>query len=309
MDESLSFESFLNGAKKVAHRAMDDHGRGDYGEFALHAGVAIELLCKAVLVSKNPIYIAEMKGSAEMLFHLGGHHTANKVRTIGASEAIARLRTLGILPVDRQLDLLIDLRNGVAHAASGDQGKALLSTLAATVATLHEEMGHPLKPFWERWTEPARVAIDQAASKVHRDVRVRISQALHRFNDRFEGLPEQARDLVLRAPMTPYDEQLPVTRDDGRRVVLRLAGTECPACTSKASVFFDEQAESPNALLMVPRSLKCFTCGLTLDTVEEIHASGARVKPLMFPSREYVAVEFGETHQGGHPEPRPEQGF
>ncbi|GHF02789.1 hypothetical protein GCM10018785_75570 [Streptomyces longispororuber] len=76
MDDSLSFESFLAGAKKAAHRAMDDHGRGEYDEFALHAGVAIESLAKAVLISKNPIYIAEMKGSAEMLFHLGGHRTA-----------------------------------------------------------------------------------------------------------------------------------------------------------------------------------------------------------------------------------------
>ncbi|MFF9573187.1 hypothetical protein, partial [Streptomyces sp. NPDC014685] len=46
------------------------------------------------------------------------------------------------------------------------------------------------------------------------------------------------------------------------------------------------------------RSLKCFTCGLTLDTLDEIHAPGVRVKPLMFPSQEYVAAEFGATHQG-----------
>ncbi|MGW3956674.1 hypothetical protein ACWEKM_38540 [Streptomyces sp. NPDC004752] len=106
MDASLTFESFLEGAKKAAHKAMDDHGRGEYDEFALHAGVAIERLAKAVLVSKNPVYIVEMRGSAEMLFHLGGHRTASKVRTIGAVEAISRVRTLGILPVDRQLDLL-----------------------------------------------------------------------------------------------------------------------------------------------------------------------------------------------------------
>jgi HEPN domain-containing protein len=53
MDDSLSFESFYEGAKKAAHRAMDDHGRGGYDEFALHAGVAVEKLAEAVLVSKN----------------------------------------------------------------------------------------------------------------------------------------------------------------------------------------------------------------------------------------------------------------
>lgn len=39
MDDSLSFEGFYEGAQKAAHRAMDDHGRAEYDEFALHAGV------------------------------------------------------------------------------------------------------------------------------------------------------------------------------------------------------------------------------------------------------------------------------
>ena len=33
---------------------MDDHARGEYEEFALHAGVAVEKLVKAALVSMNP---------------------------------------------------------------------------------------------------------------------------------------------------------------------------------------------------------------------------------------------------------------
>ncbi len=55
MDASLTFESFLEGAKKAAHKAMDDHGRGEYDEFAaLHACVAIERLAKAVLGLEEP---------------------------------------------------------------------------------------------------------------------------------------------------------------------------------------------------------------------------------------------------------------
>ena len=55
MKDLFSTESFYQGAKKAAHRAMDDHGRAEYDEFALHAGVAVEHLAKAVLFSKNPI--------------------------------------------------------------------------------------------------------------------------------------------------------------------------------------------------------------------------------------------------------------
>ncbi|MGW4516417.1 hypothetical protein ACWEO4_31515 [Streptomyces sp. NPDC004393] len=95
MDDSLSFESFFEGAKKAAHRAMDDHGRTEYDEFALHGGVAFERLAKAVLVSKNPTYLVEMRtGNSDMLLHLGGDLDleGKKVRTVGAKEAIERLR-------------------------------------------------------------------------------------------------------------------------------------------------------------------------------------------------------------------------
>ncbi|MFD0068723.1 hypothetical protein ACFVJ9_48285, partial [Streptomyces sp. NPDC127574] len=98
MNDSLSSESFFQGAKKAAHRAMDDHGRPEYDEFALHAGVAVEKLAKAVLVSKNPVYIAEIRNnSADMVLHVGGHLQLDeeRVRTVGASEAIKRLQKIG----------------------------------------------------------------------------------------------------------------------------------------------------------------------------------------------------------------------
>ena len=71
MNDSLSAESFYQGAKNAAHRAMDDHGRPEYDEFALHAGVAVEKLVKAVLAAKNPVYFAEIRSnSADMVMHL-----------------------------------------------------------------------------------------------------------------------------------------------------------------------------------------------------------------------------------------------
>ncbi|WP_282794092.1 hypothetical protein [Streptomyces sp. CC224B] len=53
MDDSLSFESFLAGAKKAAHRAMDGHGRGEYDEFAcsLELNTQQEIFASGVRVS------------------------------------------------------------------------------------------------------------------------------------------------------------------------------------------------------------------------------------------------------------------
>ncbi|GGS45429.1 hypothetical protein [Streptomyces violaceus] len=148
MSDSLSSESFFQGAKKAAHKAMDDHGRPEYDEFALHAGVAVEKLAKAVLVSKNPVYLVEPRNE-DMLLHFGGHLRMDegKVRTVGAKEAITRLRKIGVLQTDSDLDLLIAMRNGAAHATPDSTlAKGMITPLARTIETLLGDLGETLEP-------------------------------------------------------------------------------------------------------------------------------------------------------------------
>ncbi|MFD8379815.1 hypothetical protein ACFV2X_14925 [Streptomyces sp. NPDC059679] len=271
MDAYLSFESFYEGAKTAAHRAMDDHGRGEYDEFALHAGVAIERLAKAVLVSKNPIYIAEMRGSAEMLFHLGGNRTASKVRTIGAAEAISRLRTLQILPPDGQLDLLIDLRNGVAHSAGTEQGKSLLAALAKVVHALHDGLGKPVMPFWDRWNGAVQIAVDHQRDQTERDVQVRIRQARHRFEDRFKGLPDDVLEGVQSPLRKRRSEWFPggIHKETGRPGP-PMGWFPCPACTNKALIVLaTPNGDDPNDNEL----FGCFLCGLRLVGSDEFKAA------------------------------------
>ncbi|MGW0496946.1 hypothetical protein ACWD0Z_16345 [Streptomyces sp. NPDC003007] len=173
MDDSLSFESFFEGAKKAAQKAMEDHGRGEYDEFALHAGVAIERLAKAVLVMRNPLYLVEMRnGNADLLLHFGGDLELDtaKVRTVGAKEALQRLRRMGVLPSDSQLDLLIELRNGTAHTTVRDEAKMLLPTLAETTAILLTAVGTSFRVFWGRWSRAVIVAVDKQLDDIRRDV-------------------------------------------------------------------------------------------------------------------------------------------
>ncbi|WP_406165175.1 hypothetical protein OIE52_00855 [Streptomyces canus] len=212
MDDFLSFDSFLGGAKKAAHRAMDEHGRGEYENFALQGGVAIEKLAKAVLVSMNPVYLLEMRnGNPDMLLYLGGHLelSEDKVRTVGAKDAIKRLRTLGILPPNPQLDILIELRNGTAHTSTGDRAKSLLPAFIESSWTLLKKVGIDIGDFWERWSSAVIIAVDEQRSEVERDVEIRIRQSWHRFEDRFAGLPDSARERALAQPSsTPYPSTL-----------------------------------------------------------------------------------------------------
>jgi hypothetical protein len=85
-------------------------------------------------VRRNPALLVEMRGNVEMLFHLTGIKDARKVRTIGMAEAISRLRQSGLLPrEDARLDLLVELRNGVAHSSEVAATDDLLPTFARTL--------------------------------------------------------------------------------------------------------------------------------------------------------------------------------
>ncbi|MFJ7496050.1 hypothetical protein ACIQZB_33740 [Streptomyces sp. NPDC097727] len=300
MDESLSFESLLEGAKKAGHKAMDDHGRGEYDEFALHGGVAVERLAKAVLVSKNPVYLLEMRnGNPDMLLYLGGHLeiSADKIRTVGAKDAIKRLRTMGLLPPDTQLDLLIELRNGTAHTTVGDQAKALLPALADNVAALLNGIGLGNDDFWGRWSSAMYIAVDRQRDEVERDVELRIRQAWHRFSDRFAGLPEGAMEKVLEEPTEGIRTITLSNHDD---LLIGLSSAPCPACGRPAHVRFAPAVSDGIGTVLEVTALHCTLCALDLNSHAEIKAAQVQIRPETFgvglTSAEGVAI--GEMHAG-----------
>ncbi|MFH9038509.1 hypothetical protein ACH4FA_03920 [Streptomyces sp. NPDC017966] len=282
MDDSLSFESFLKGARTAAQKAMDDHARGEYDEFALHGGVAFERLVKAVLVSKNPAYLVEMRnGNSDMLLYLCGdlELKADKVRTVGANEAIKRLRRMKVLPEDAQLDQLIELRNGTAHTTVGDEARILLPALAENVEALLNHLCQPLGAFWGRWTSAVKVAVDKQRDEIQRDVEIRIKQAQHLFEDRFKGLPRGAKERVLKRARPKGDLLLgPIAIKAGDAVMALIGTLPCPACAGQAQIKLTPKTASPDEDIVIPQSLRCPLCALELSTPEEIRASGLNIQ-------------------------------
>ncbi|CAM5330677.1 hypothetical protein [Streptomyces aurantiogriseus] len=283
MDDSLSFESFFEGAKKAAHRAMEDHGREEYDEFALHAGVAVERLAKAVLVKRNPLYLVEMRnGNADLLLYFGGDLDldTSKVRTVGAGEALRRLRRMGVLPPDPQLDLLIELRNGTAHTTIGDQAKTLLPTFSETVMILLTAVGTTSRVFWGRWARTMIVAVDKQLDEIRRDVEIRTDQARHLFEDRFKGLSDDVKEQVLEGAKPQalrFDPGLdPRWLDDlpSSGPYFHLSTVDCPACEGPAMVRLlpSGQDTVPTGMDM----LYCNLCNLYLIGQDEVKASGAK---------------------------------
>ncbi|MPY37142.1 hypothetical protein FNH09_39790 [Streptomyces adustus] len=272
MNDTFSFETFFEGAKKAAHRAMDDHGRADYDEFALHAGVAVEKLAKAVLCNLNPLYIA------------GGKVTLSstkkpKIYTITASEAVTRLVSLDILKNDSALRLLLDQRNGTVHASSGDEAKTQIPTLAVNIRAMLKHLEIPDNKFWERWTSTVDIAIDRQRSEIERDVQLRIEQARHRLDDRLEGLP------LPKKVRTPRESSFTfffadVNSDVDQDVISVTGNAGCPACRRTAIVKAAPDLTSPEAP-MAAVALSCTWCQLQLEGAEEIRASGVDLSDAM----------------------------
>jgi uncharacterized protein with PIN domain len=282
MDDSLSYESLFDGARKAAHRAMEDHGREEYDEFALHAGVAVERLAKAVLVKMNPLYLVEMRnGNADLLLYFGGHLEldTSKVRTVGAGEALRRLRRMSILPPDPQLDLLIELRNGTAHTTIDDQAKALLPTFSETVLILLTALGTTSRVFWDRWARTVIVAVDKRLDEIRRDVEIRIDQARHLFEDRFRGLPDEIKERALE---TPENVVRAITISNSDSVLALISTARCPACGTNAQVQLRPESEEPVETLRAHK-LACRLCKLELDGWEEIKAAGVDKETFVLP--------------------------
>ncbi|MGW5198648.1 hypothetical protein [Streptomyces spiralis] len=278
MDDSLSFESFLRGAGKAAYKAMEDHGRSDYDEFALHGGVAVERLAKAALVKRNPVYLLDTnKGNPDLLLYFGGHldMDPDKIRTVGAKDAIKRLRTLKVLPPGSQLDKLIELRNGTAHTTVGDEAKSLLPPLAETIETLLKDVGMSTEQFWGRWTGAVNIAVDKQRNEIQRDVEVRIRGARHLFEDRFKHLPEGTKERAL-SELPPTHQVIGITRGDGATLAVSIL-VPCPACEGSARVRITPD-ETEGDLVIRSDHFFCAWCSLQLDTPEEIEAASIEVE-------------------------------
>jgi hypothetical protein len=294
MDDSLSFEGLRRGARKFARSALEAHGVEDEEVFLLHAGVSVERLAKAALVKRSPFLLMEMKGKDDTLYHLTGVRQAAKLRTVGAGQAIARLRDMGVLPQrDPELDELIELRNGVAHLmASVDEAFDALTIFCRVTTQLLDHLGTDHGLYWGSWSTLVGITLSDAHERVERDVARRIELARRLLKKRFEGLPREALDsYVASRPQLSYGLQ--ISKNDPPKVFVPW---ECPACGHQAVI----TAGSPYLVRRgtpgesFAESFLCFVCQFTLK-VHELEAAGIpRSIPLVDESGERLLTDVEE---------------
>ncbi|MCW8382402.1 hypothetical protein [Streptomyces justiciae] len=295
MDINGTFTGLFWGAKRFAHSALDAHANDDEEVFLLHAGVSIERLSKAVLAKKSPFLLMEMKGNDDALFQIAGLEQGTKIRTIGAAQAIIRLKRLGVLPQakDPDLDELIELRNGVAHLLAAHDGSFDgLTVFAKTTTTLLNAWGdYGAEPYWGPHYRLVELTLSEALEKAARHFNRLIEQARYRLAERTKDLPSATK----KAYVEENTQRRALTWPESRSVSLPR---KCPACGNFAALFTSAPVliKRGSPAEAFPRRLFCLVCHLDLRTAEDLASAGmdGRV-PLVDLNGERVLTEAEEV--------------
>ncbi|MCX5426167.1 hypothetical protein [Streptomyces sp. NBC_00078] len=288
-------DNLFSGAQRFARSAMDAHANDDEEIFLLHAGVSIERLAKAVLADREPFLLMEMKGSDDVLFQFAGLEEVTKIRTVGAAQAIKRLKRIGVLPQadDPELDELIELRNGVAHLiVAHDESFDALTVFARTTSALLADSWHKRsgREYWGPHYDLVQLTLSDALEKASRDFGRLVEKARYRFQERFKGLPYAAQKA--------YVETKSVWKvgigPNGRSVLLPR---ECPACRQCGALITGPpvMVQKGKPAEALPLQFVCRVCGVELKTPESLKAAGMDVRvPLVDLNGERVLSEAEE---------------
>lgn len=289
------FGELYPGARKFAQSALDALSRDDEQVFLLHAGVSIERLAKAVLAQRSPFLLLEMKGNEDALFQIAGLEKRNRIRTIGAATAIARLKRLGVLPQvkDTELDELIELRNGIAHLTAAHDGSFdVLAKFVGTSATLLTAWGRTgPEHYWGPHLGLVELTLNEVGEKAARHFSRLIEQARYRLTERVRTLPDSAIEAILKERSVNGA----LTWPHSRTVLLPHA---CPACSNSGALL-----TGPPVLITsgkpgeaAPRRFVCFICDLDLKSAEELASAGLDKRvSLVQPNGERVLTEVEEA--------------
>lgn len=113
-------------SRRFVDRAFVCHEKSDWEGFIVDAGIAIELLAKAVLAKLNPLLIADTRNEKSLLA-LARSGTRGElpasVRTIDAETALRRAQDIGV-PLNRfenDVRALREARNRIVHIGDYDR--------------------------------------------------------------------------------------------------------------------------------------------------------------------------------------------
>jgi hypothetical protein len=174
-------------AGRHAKRALAFYVSGEIPEFYLHAGTALELAVKAKLANHNPAFLAPEGNrwfGPALAFGRGKPvppNLAEKIASVGANEAVNRLRLLdSTLGEAFRSDViqLFELRNHVAHLGWAEPSDERLEERAASfVRAINILLRIKPREFWDLHADLAESLVADDIDRTRRTVELKRSAA------------------------------------------------------------------------------------------------------------------------------------
>jgi hypothetical protein len=261
-------------AAKFARSALDAHHEGDHQRVALDAGTSLEHLTKACLAKRSPALLVELRtGNWVSLTVLCGlsQPGLKHLRTVGLREACERVKTFVTSPAPKDdLDLLINLRDGVVHAAVNDQvEEQLLVAYALQADSILADMKVPRSTFWGAHQEDVDALLGDASDKVAERVKMKLAAAKATLEKKYGVMTDEMLKAIW--GITP-------------RIDAMLESTApCVVCGSdgvaEGEIWLDEALDNETGsvyggLRFTPTTFACQQCELRLTSPKEMLAAG-----------------------------------
>jgi len=282
MAEAFSVNGFYDSARDFARTALEAHHAENYRRVALDAGTALEHLAKACLVNRSPaLLVADLKNLSAVntlawLLRVNGAKPVLRVRTVGLWDALVRVRLLvPSMVTDDDLKTLVDMRDGVVHAAQeAEMETQVLTAFIQQAETLLADLGRERAEFWAGQLGVVNALLTKATDEIAYEVAVKLAAAKASYSRDGTVDPREARKVRLarrlsKSALHPYIE----------------GPMRCPVCPSNGVAIgeYDVDFEADDwdkdtgdvanvaaTVWFVVDRFYCSNCGLRLDNPAEL---------------------------------------
>jgi hypothetical protein len=306
---TLHLDQFVSAAQRFSGIALTAYTKGEFELVLMNAAIAMENLSKALLFATNPAFLVELhtKQFDALLFLTGHGHKATKLRTprtIGAKEALARVRQLIEIKTPKEpLDRLIEIRDGALHTGSfgPTSTRELLTYALRYVNEIYDGLENLQAWCDDRWgehTDLVDTLVKQSWTDVQHEVNRKVTAARARLRELMDQIPgdlerhavaEARQDTVSHLAGRPLGRN-----EDGLQISGELL--HCPACNYPGALCLGvvlheydlpeklgpmdriEEVASLVDVYIESRVLTCRVCGIDLAGADELKAAGVPLR-------------------------------
>ncbi|TDX67641.1 hypothetical protein EDE12_1011193 [Methylosinus sp. sav-2] len=288
---AFSPDALMGKSRAYIVRALAAKSRGSLGEYQLWASLALELLGKSALAGIHPCLIADPQ-SSESLFAAAGMTVGTDLKTITAKTVFERLTHISTR-FDKKTQVYCQnmslKRNAELHSGEAPFEAATLSSWEGRYWHTAEIILETKKLTIETWlgADQAKAPKELLAEYTHAIVeaaKVRIETA----REAFSQLSKKARD----AAFSKADALRPWEFSRSFHLLAdSIWETKCPACGSRAFLagvkyaeevsedLDDEHSDEETVdVFFAAEEFQCPSCGLHLDSRDEIEAAGLDIE-------------------------------